>query len=182
MSKPILLLDVDGVINAFQPSTGYEQVEVSGYRIRYRRDISRMVERLSDSYEIHWATMWNHRVREIERFLGIGPFPVMTCSFDLGADVLLAEGMDYRSMRSLWWAKTPLIPAYVGNRAFAWVDDDHQTSDIRYLGARLPGQRFRLLRTNADSGLSWSDVRALEEWAQAREVTHDATGTGSSRA
>lgn len=175
-TKPILLLDVDGVVNAFGPRRPHVERQLGGrrvkgvwipYVIRFDNEVVEMIDRLAEHFEIHWATMWNQAANEeISPALGVEPFPVMHCNHNAGWDVAADEGMNAVEIHRLWYAKTPLIPEYVGDQPFAWLDDDHALADDRYL-ADHTDQHFLLVRTNADSGMDWDDVNTLVEWAQA---------------
>jgi hypothetical protein len=90
--------------------------------------------------------------------------PVMVCNHDAGWDVAIDNGMTWETARYLWYAKTPLIPSYVGDTPFIWIDDDHALADQRYL-ERYLDQPFRFIRTNAHTGLTWDDVNAAVAWA-----------------
>lgn len=174
--KPILLLDVDGVVNAFRPTRPHVAREIGGrtvngrfvpYQIHFDNEVVDMLDQLAEHFEIHWATMWNQAANEeIAPALGIEPFPVMICNHNAGWDAAADNGLAAHEVHRLWYAKTPLIPEYVGDQPFAWLDDDHTRSDDLYLADHLD-QHFLLVRTNADTGMDWDDVSTLIEWAQA---------------
>lgn len=173
-TKPILLLDVDGVVNAFRPTRPHLVRELGGrevkgvwipYTIRFDNEVVDMLDALAAHFEIHWATMWNQAANtEIAPALGIDDLPVMTCNHNAGWDAAADEGLSAVDIHRLWYAKTPLIPQYVGDQPFAWLDDDHSLADERYLAAHTD-QHFRLVRTDADTGLDWNDVEILVQWA-----------------
>ena len=62
-SKPLLLLDVDGVLNAFPNSwtPGYTRHVIEGYPIHLHDEVAQMVSALDQAFEIVWFTLWNHR-------------------------------------------------------------------------------------------------------------------------
>lgn len=173
--KPLLLLDVDGVLNAFQPARPHTVRKLGGrthngvftpYTVRFDNEIVEMIDALAEHFEIHWATMWNHKANtEIAAALGVDHSPVMVCNHFAGWDIAKdEERLTDAEIKRLWYAKTPLIPAYVADRPFAWVDDDHSGADLRYLNERLD-QDFFLCQTDAYSGLTWRDVAELITWA-----------------
>jgi hypothetical protein len=165
--KPILLLDVDGVLNAFAPVRPHTTHVVGPYNVRFDNEIVDMIDALAESFEIHWATMWNSRANsQIAPVLGIDPFPVLFCDHARGWDEARARGLGDYSTKLLWFAKSPLIPAHVAGRPFAWVDDDHGHADRAFLVTQSDcSDEFLLLQTNAKSGLTWDDVATLNDWA-----------------
>lgn len=174
--KPILLLDVDGVVNALSPLRPHVVRTVPGgtdakgnprtYTLHFDNEIAEMIDVLAEHYEIHWATMWNNTANTVlAPMVGLDTFPVMTCNHGRGWDLLEAQGLPTWKIHGLWYAKTPLIPAYVGERRFAWVDDDHTYRDRKYLDGQVE-QDFFLLRTDAFDGLTWEDVADLVSWAK----------------
>ncbi len=180
--KPILLLDIDGVINAFDPTRPHVTRKVGGrwtkngsftpYTLRFDNEVVEMIDALSEHFEIHWATMWNGRANhQVAPVLGIEGFPVMTCSHEAGYDAAIARGLRPRTVRFLWYAKTPLIPSYVKGRPFAWVDDDHTFEDKIYLRKHEAiTAPFLLHKTDAKTGLTWADVADLITWAESLSV------------
>lgn len=176
--KPILLLDVDGVVNAFRPERphlvreagtywSHYRGEPGIYTLRFDQEIVDMILALGEVYEIHWATMWNDKANaDLVPLLGIDPLPVLPCDPLLGTQEAYRRGATPWVVRELWYPKTALIPAYVAGRPFAWVDDDHTEVDREFL-AQQPDvpQPFLLVKPDARTGLSWDDVVRLVEWA-----------------
>lgn len=58
MPKPILFLDVDGVINAFPPIKGEEVVQINGFPICIPPGTKERVAALVEVFEPVWATTW----------------------------------------------------------------------------------------------------------------------------
>lgn len=171
-SKPLLLLDVDGVIKAFPDSRtrDYTRRVIDGYPIHFHREVPQMVSALEQAFEIVWFTLWNHRAA-----LGIGPHVGLsdadhrTTSWERGWDVAYAAGTSVRGINAIMYAKTPLLPELVSTeRHWVWIDDAHSGFDREYLvHAGFDPRRFRLVRTNPETGLAWTDVDRALEFARA---------------
>lgn len=117
--RPVVLLDVDGVLNAF-PATLYPQgtegfqdfrsKPCNGYEICYS---PQMGERLiSLDADFVWLTTWEHRANEF-----IGPL------FGWDAFPVLEGGEEW--YRRGWW-KTTVAEKFIRKnpRPFIWIDDD----------------------------------------------------------
>lgn len=183
IEKPVLLLDVDGVLNAFQPVRPHTVRKADGgtntfgnpitYTLHFDNEVVEMIDALAQHFEIHWATMWNTRANSvIAPMLGIDTVPVMSCNRDRGWDIAEAQGLSGTKINRLWYAKTPLIPAYVGTRRFAWLDDDHSGADLSYLEGEC-SQDFYLCQTDANTGITWRDVADLIGWATTEPCEDD---------
>jgi len=83
-SRPLVLLDVDGVINDLGALRGThrpwvtERFDSHGYLIHCPDYMPGLVQELARLCEIHWCTTWRHRANdEISDHLGVEPFPVI---------------------------------------------------------------------------------------------------------
>ena len=168
--KPLLFLDVDGVVSA-QPvpgsaPPGHEHQlgfvpEGAGERIRA----------LSSRYEIIWATGWGQDANTyFGPLLGLeADFPVL--AFGHGA----TSGAT--SLSSDW--KIKAVDRTAGAHAVAWVDDNISRRQERW--ARRRRMPTRLVRTNPYTGISDDDVRLLLEWADELEAKDDGRSTRTRR-
>lgn len=166
--KPMLLLDIDGVLNAFPEHSdlrNYSRHLIDGYRIHLHRDAPQMVSALEQEFEIVWFTLWNHRATPaIGPHVGLTATPHLTTSWERGWEAAAVAGYGDAEISRLMYAKTPLLPHLVPpGRRWVWIDDAHSRWDHEYLvTAGMDPSQFRLVRTDPDSGLTWSDVeRAL---------------------
>jgi len=165
MRRPVLLLDVDGVVNALRPAgewADYVMVEVVGggvtWPITYSPTVVRRLNAIhADGLaEIRWLTTWeDEAASNIAPALGFLDF------------VVAGVQVDHRptGFGESWW-KWTVAKAYDPERQpLAWVDDD-----LGFLGyyealawARRRPQTLALAPAAA-SGLLADDLDTLETW------------------
>lgn len=170
--KPVLLLDVDGVLNLFGGkapvwySRPVTHKVVNGYPINFPRDIPEILDRLAEHFEIIWYTMWNERAPlDFAPAFGLPRFRHLECDWDFGAMLSRA----YPEFR-LWTPKTPLIPEYLAGRPFVWVDDDTTADDERWLREHPEVGDFLLITPSPREGLTHADVDRAIRWAEGRRA------------
>jgi len=156
MSRPILAVDVDGVISLF----GFEQPP-SREEARYEM-IDGMVHcisllagqrllRLAEVYDLVWATGWEDRANDyLPNILGLPELPYLTFN---GA----------ARFGSAHWKLGPL-DEYGKDRPLAWIDDNFDESCYEW--ARGRGVPTLLVPTEPDRGLEEVQVEALTAWAR----------------
>ena len=156
--RPILFLDVDGVLNRLGPHPSKEpanqyarmvvpSLDAQGQQVHLhleRADANR-VRLLSGQFELVWASTWeDHANTALGPLLGLGRFPVA------------------RQEPGDWGSKVPGLLRYAGDRPFAWVDDDTDERDLALLGG-FGSQRAVI--TDPNIGLTGAHVTALLRWA-----------------
>jgi hypothetical protein len=125
VTRPIILLGVDGVLNALHPPfqapdtwEDWQQAEIEGFTITYSPEMGRRLKALEA--DIHWLTTWEHMANKyIAPLLGFPEFPVL-------------EKEDFDKTRS-WWksgAAEMLMLSNIG-RPLIWVDDDISYGEIQ---------------------------------------------------
>ena len=84
MKKPLILLDVDGVINDFEQISeeflgwDVDVVHSHGYDVRIPHYMPALIRDLCRVAEVHWCTTWRSRANDdIAVHLGIDPLPVV---------------------------------------------------------------------------------------------------------
>lgn len=179
-TKPLLLLDIDGVLNAFPPRAGkeYSRLTIDGYPIHLHHEAPAMVSALEQAFEIVWFTLWNHRAAPgFGPHVGLRDVEHLTTSWERGWEAAAAAGYGDPEIRQLMYAKTPLLPGLVDpQRPWVWIDDAHTRWDQEYLEtAGLDPRDFRLIGTEAEVGLTWEHVQRAIGFARAevRELSKE---------
>jgi hypothetical protein len=154
-SKPLLFLDVDGVIalwpfgEELPPHSSYEFGDV---QVVVADRCGELIRRLSQHFEIVLATGWEDRVtRLLERMLGL--------ERRLRA---LKFGSAVRGGLSDW--KIGTIQRAAAGRPLAWVDDMIGPEQHRWAEAR-EGPTL-LVTTDRSRGLTEDDTQLLLDWAE----------------
>jgi hypothetical protein len=155
-SRPILAVDVDGVISLFgfdeppPPSEArYELVDGSLHCISLRA--GERLGRLAEHFEMVWATGWEDKANfYLPRMLGLAELPHLT--FDGAA-----------RFGSAHWKLGPL-DEYCQGRAVAWIDDNFDDSCYRWARERI--WDTLLVPTDPAIGLQDAETEALLAWAR----------------
>jgi hypothetical protein len=154
MSRPILAVDVDGVISLFgfddpppPAEARYELVDGMIHCISLRA--GERLRRLADHFELIWASGWEDKANfYLPRMLGLAELPHL--SFDGAA-----------RFGSAHWKLGPL-DAYGRGRAMAWLDDNFDDSCHRW--ARDRAEQTLLVPTDPARGLQEAETEALIAW------------------
>lgn len=157
MSRPILAIDIDGVISLFgaeeQPDRAQTKLElVDGVPHLISLPTGDRLRRLGEHFELVWASGWEDKANfYLPRLLGLEELPHV--SFD-GA---VAAGAAH-------WKLGP-IGEYAGERPLAWIDDNFDASCFEWAEARE--QPTLLVPTETHLGLEEAHVAAIEAWVRA---------------
>jgi hypothetical protein len=157
MNRPLLLIDVDGVISLFgfdpgRPPAGRFQI-VDGIAHFLSGTAGEHLLRLCDAFELAWCSGWEEKANEyLPHALGLpGPFPCLSLA---GSSPALGGH----------W-KLAAIDRYAGpERPLAWVDDAHDERCEAWAAAR-PGPTL-LIGTDPATGLTDEHVEELLAWAK----------------
>ena len=155
--RPILAVDVDGVISLF----GFQgPIGDVGGRFHLIDGIAHCISdvagaqlrHLADAYELIWATGWEDRANDhLPLLLGLpGELPCLR--FDGRA-----------RFGSAHW-KLDALEAYSGDRPLAWIDDSLDQSCHDW-AAKRAGPTL-LVPTESDVGLTEVHTEALVAWAR----------------
>jgi hypothetical protein len=156
MSRPLLAVDVDGVISLFgfdQPPSGsaarFELVDGMVHCISLAAGERLM--RLSDHFDLVWATGWEEKANDyLPNILGLPELPFL--SFDGAA-----------RFGSAHWKLGPL-DGYGGDRPLAWIDDSLDQSCYEWAESREAPTL--LVPTEPALGLEEAHTEALIAWAE----------------
>jgi hypothetical protein len=162
-NRPILAVDIDGVISLFgfdQPAEPHrtdlaqapgEYHLIDGMLHCISMPTGAQLNRLAQTYELIWASGWEDRANDhLPAILGVPPLPYLR--FDGRAEFGTAH-----------W-KLDAIGDYAGDRALAWVDDSLDRSCYEWAERR--SAPTLLVPTESKVGLTESHVGALEAWVR----------------
>ncbi|MGN6188107.1 MAG: HAD domain-containing protein [Conexibacter sp.] len=177
LDRPLLLVDVDGVISLFgfpphaRPAGRFELVD--GIAHFLSASAGEHLRLLADAYEPVWCTGWEEKANEyLPRALGLdGPWPYLSFERAAGPGV---------STQGHW--KLDAIDGWCGERPLAWIDDAHGDACAAWAAERETGGAPTLLVTTEPAvGLTATDVRRLLAWADRLPSTPAPRSTRASR-
>lgn len=154
--RPLLLVDVDGVISLFgfeaerRPEGSFHSIEGIPHFLSSRAG-EHLLE-LWPLFDLVWATGWEEKANEyLPRLLGLpGPLPHLSFERSVGR-------------RNAHW-KLDAIDAYCGGRPLAWIDDAFNDACHEWASAREAPTL--LVQTLPQRGLTGKERELLAEWAQ----------------
>jgi hypothetical protein len=155
MSRPILAVDVDGVISIFgfdeQPPADVARFElVDGVVHCISLRAGPRLLRLAERFELVWATGWEDKANfYLPTMLGLPELPHLT--FDGAA-----------RFGSAHWKLGPL-EEHCRGRALAWIDDNFDQSCFEWAQARP--EPTLLVPTEPAIGLEEAETEALLAWS-----------------
>lgn len=156
-ARPLLLVDVDGVIALFDlqraqeppPAGAWHLIEGFAYYLAH--EPAGLLQQAATTFDLVWCTGWEDRANDyLPRLAGYpGPLPVIRFARNPGR-------------ANAHW-KLDEIDAFAGDRAVAWIDDalDHRCE--AWAKARTAGGApTLLLRTEPHRGMQAEHLAALE--------------------
>ena len=157
--KPLLLIDVDGVLNPMaRPTPDFRRyrctigAEVYTVHLNPRHGRRLLDLALMTGSELVWATTWEQHANEwIAPRIGLPTLPVIPMNPDVPSE--------YGEM-----FKTPNVAAYVGRRPFVWFDDQVWAEDEEYLRVHQGLDDFLLIHVDPREGLTSRHLGMAHEW------------------
>jgi hypothetical protein len=155
LTRPLLFVDVDGVLSLFgwrSPPGPMHMVD--GVPHCLPKAGGERLSRLSESFDLVWATGWEERANEYLPHLLDLPFreiPYLT--FDGLAQFGTAH-----------W-KLDAIDRYAGDRPLAWIDDSIDEQCLAW--ARSREAPTLIVHTDSAVGITGEHVEQLERFANA---------------
>ena len=159
MSRPLLAVDVDGVISLFgfdePPSGSMAQFQlVDGMVHCISLGAGERLMRLTEHFDLVWSTGWEQKANDyLPNILGLPELPYLT--FDGAA-----------RFGSAHWKLGPLDD-YGKGRALAWIDDSFDQSCYEWAQGR--SEPTLLVPTESALGLEDAYTEALLAWARSLE-------------
>jgi hypothetical protein len=168
MDRPLLLIDVDGVISLFgfdpvRPPAGRFEL-VDGIAHFLSATAGEHLRQLMGPFELVWCTGWEEKANDyLPLALGLpSPLPHLTFGREVG--------------RSNAHWKLAAIDAYAGpSRPVAWIDDALDERCEAW-AARRDGPTL-LVATEPAVGLTDRHVAQLTAWARGAQTAHRAGAT-----
>jgi hypothetical protein len=154
-AKPVLFVDVDGVLSLFGFPADAELPGdfhwIDGIAHCIPLESGPRLVRLAERFELVWATGWEEKANEyLPHILGL-PFRELPClTFDGRA----------RFGSSHW--KVDTIDAYAGRRPAAWIDDNLDEECLTWAHRRAAPTL--LIETEAPTGITDQHVEELLAW------------------
>jgi hypothetical protein len=153
MSRPLMFLDVDGVLNPYGAAAfaGYEAHDLfpGEEPVHVHPAHASLLARLGEVFELVWASSWNDQANTLlAPLLGIAPLPVVP---------MPAPPFDPDD-------KVALVSRHAGDRPAAWLDDQHGARAREWATSRRAPTL--LLSTDPSVGLTDTLVRTATDWAR----------------
>ncbi len=162
--KPLLMVDIDGVISLFWTRrTGSTELapagsfhSIDGIPHFLSATAAAHLLELETLFDLVWASGWEEKAEEhLPHLLGL-PAELPFLRFERSPGKANAH-----------W-KLDAISAYAGERPLAWVDDAITPECERWALARATPTL--LVRTDPEEGLTQREAARLKEWALALEM------------
>jgi hypothetical protein len=150
--KPLLLLDVDGVLCPIGAGPGEPMctLVVDEWPIVFSEKLPSRLSDLSKRFQLVWATSWEHAANtSLAPVLGLPELPLVSFA-----------GSSARQGRT--W-KLAAVKRFVRDRPMAWVDDELGLDAHRWADRR--SEPTLLIEVNPAWGLAEAHVRLLVEFA-----------------
>jgi hypothetical protein len=179
--KPLLLVDIDGVISLFGRPLGgsahrlaadgspldgtFHSIE--GIPHFLSSTAAAHLLSLAPLFELAWASGWEERANEhLPHLLGLPErLPFLRFPRDMGLAGAGGGAGAAGPQTTLAHWKLQAIDTYAGERPLAWIDDAFNPACHDWAAAR-PAATL-LVQTDPEQGLTSQEARLLREWALA---------------
>ena len=150
--RPLLLLDVDGVLNPFpELPDGFVEIDLfpeDEEPARLAAIHGDWLRELADAYDLAWATGWGEEAnRLLCPFFGLPELPLVPL-----------PSMPFEPRH-----KVPAVAAFAAERPAAWVDDMLGPEALAWAAARI--EPTLLIDIDSATGLARANVDRLLAWA-----------------
>jgi hypothetical protein len=183
--RPLLLIDIDGVISLFGRPPGASQAllaadgspvdgsfhSIEGMPHFLSSTAAAHLLSLAPLYELAWASGWEERADEhLPHLLGLPerlPFLRFPRDSTVAGAGNAGAGAGPQTTLAHW--KLQSVASYAGDRPLAWIDDAFNTACHDWAAERAAATL--LVATDPQRGLTSREARQLAQWA--RELTSD---------
>lgn len=181
MGRPMLLLDVDGPLNAYRAESsetplGYEtfnyrsprkSADEPPIRVWLNPAHGAALRALTDVFDLVWATTWTTDANSfVAPKIGLPELPVIDFdSVHLSRLSRPAHVVGADRVHWVFW-KTPAIAHWSAGRPLFWFDDDIDTGDELYLDNYEGIGPHRLHWVDPSIGIVQDDLDAARAWAE----------------
>lgn len=156
--KPLVLFDVDGVINVNKPkpkrAANFEFVEVAGFPIYYRPAVVDYINALArhPELDVRWLSTW-HDTANVQ----LGP----AIGLSVGMPFLPEESGSEYAWDADWWKAESIFKHLDGDqsRPVVWVDDLVNKTHRRRFAGR---ENWLFIRTYPDLGLREEEMERID--------------------
>ncbi|MFB4298900.1 HAD domain-containing protein [Actinomadura sp. NTSP31] len=161
-ARPLLYLDIDGVLNPEAPRdpARFHEHAIGRLTVRINREHGDWLRELAAHYDLTWATTWEEHANEhIGPLLGLPPLPhVAFSAYEPHPDDPHTPLLQIPLMRK--WA--PIL-RHADGRPFAWVDDIIPWTIRRQ--AFLYRRAVKLVPVRPDEGLTRRHISRLLQFS-----------------
>jgi hypothetical protein len=168
-NRPILLLDIDGVINVFQCSTARE-TQIAPYlpSVKLLPGLADWLTQLDRVYALVWCSHSGALMNiDAAAAWGLGPRPLIEPAPE---DPSIAQ--DSAPLHD--WKARAIRRIFAGwPGAIAWVEDGSSPEARAWAAERLAQGRRTWLVDVSETGLTEEITQYLLEWAEAEGAPHD---------
>jgi hypothetical protein len=165
--RPLLYLDVDGVLNPLSPNApaGFVRREAEGLPVWLSPEHGAWLRELAERYQLVWATTWEHLANEhLGAFFGLPELPVV----EFSAYRRRSDDPRFGILQLLESRKWAPILRHADGRPFAWVDD---VIPMRVRRQAWPHRAILLVPVTSAEGLTRAHVDRLLTWPRAAPRT-----------